>query len=203
MAETRFTIVKTMTSISKLDGLAARRWTIGKLASCIRKILNSGVLLGIGIALVFCSSCQDNSKAQNVAEQKPNNASTTSDSVDKPKVSIKVNRRYDDKGNMIGFDSTYSSYYSNIKGDTFRMDSLMKGFDSYFDRNRSSFFDNRFDNLFFNDSIRYPDFFHKDFFLKRYELNDAYMRGMMERMDSMKNQFFYEHSQKEKKSKDL
>jgi hypothetical protein len=29
------------------------------------------------------------------------------------------------------------------------------------------------------------------------------MRGMMERMDSMKNQFFYEHSQKEKKSKDL
>ena len=203
MAEKRFiTIVKTMNSISKMDGLAARRWTTGTISS-VRHIVNRGILWGVAIAFLICSSCQENSKAQNAAEQKANKAPTATDSLDKPKVSIKVNRRYDEKGKLIGFDSTYSSYYSNIKGDTSRMDSLMQGFDSYFNRNRSSFFDNRFNNLFFNDSMRYPDFFHNDFFLRRYELNDAYMRGMMERMDSMKNQFFYEHSQKEKKSKDL
>jgi hypothetical protein len=42
----------------------------------------------------------------------------------KPKVAIKVNRRFDEKGNLIGFDSTYTSYYSNISGDTAQMDSL-------------------------------------------------------------------------------
>jgi hypothetical protein len=192
-----------MDSTLKMDGLAARRWTIGTIASCIRNIVSRGTLLGMAVALILCSSCQENSKAQNAAGQKADNGSTAADSVDKPQVNITVNRRYDDKGNMIGFDSTYSSYYSNIKSDTSKMDSLMHGFDRYFNHNRSLFFDNRFNNLFFNDSMRYPDFFHKDFFLRRYELNDTYMRGMMERMDSMKNQFFYEQSQKEKKSKDL
>jgi hypothetical protein len=193
-----------MNLISKMDGLSARRWAINKfkiITSYIRHVVNRGTVWGMAVAFILCSSCQENSKAQNSAEQKADNASTVTDSLDKPKVSIKVNKRYDDKGNLIGFDSTYSSYYSNIKGDTSKMDSLMQGFDSYFDRNRSSFFDNRFNNLFFNDSMRYPDFFYKDFFLKRYELNDAYMRGMMERMDSMKNHFFYEQSREEKKSK--
>jgi hypothetical protein len=42
--------------------------------------------------------------------------------------------------------------------------------------------------------MRYPDFFHGDFFMKRYELNDDYLKGMMHRMDSIKNRFFSEHS---------
>ena len=150
-----------MNLISKIDGLSARRWTISTITSCIRHTVNRGILWGITVVLILCSSCQENSKAQNAAEKKANNASAATDSLGKPKVSIKVNRRYDDKGNLIGFDSTYSSYYSNIKGDTSKMDSLMQGFDSYFNRNRSSFFDNRLNNLFFNDSMRYPDFFHK------------------------------------------
>ena len=124
------------------------------------------------------------------------------DSLDKPKVDIKVNRHYDDQGNLIGFDSTYSSYYSNIKGDTGKMDSLMRGFDMFFNRNHSSFFNKQFDPLFFRDSLRYPDFFHKDFFLKRYELNDWYFRDVMKRMDSIKNKF-YEESARNKNSKDL
>lgn len=185
-----------------MDGLAARRWT-GAIASSIRHIVKKGMICGMAIAVIFCSSCQENSKAQNSGKQTANNRSTATDSLQKPKVSIKVNRRYDDKGNIIGFDSTYSSYYSTIKGDTTKMDSLIRGFDRYFNHNRSFFFDNQFNSLFFNDSQRYPDFFHKDFFLKRYELNDRYMRDMMERMDSVKNHFFYEQSQKEKKSKSL
>ena len=193
-----------MNLISKIYGLSARRWTIDKLktiASRVRQATKRGAIWGALIVFIFFSSCQEKSKAQNSTAQKTNDSPAVTDSINKPKVNITVNKRYDDKGNLIGFDSTYSSYYSNLTGDTSKMDSLMRGFDSYFNRNRSSFFDNRFNTLFFNDSMRYPDFFHKDFFLKRYELNDAYMRGMMERMDSIKNHFFYEQSQKEKKSK--
>ena len=117
------------------------------------------------------------------------------DSIPKPKIDVKVNKRYDEKGNMIGFDSTYTSYYSNITGDTARMDSLMGSFDQFFKQRHSSFFGNQFDPLFFNDSLRYPDFFHNDYFMKRYELNDLYMRDMMQRMDSIKNTFYRQHRQ--------
>jgi hypothetical protein len=101
------------------------------------------------------------------------------DSTIKPKIDIKVNRRFDEKGNLMGFDSTYTSYYSNVDGDTAQMDSLMGSFDRYFREDHSSFFKKQFDPLFFNDSARYPDFFHDDYFMRRYELNDPYMRGMM------------------------
>jgi hypothetical protein len=195
-----------MKLFQRIDGLAARQWAIDRsktITSRIRRVSHRVKLWGIVAALALCTSCQENYKGQHTAENKTQEPFAAVDSLDKPKVSIKVNRRYDDKGNLVGFDSTYSSYYSNVRGDTIKMDSLIHGFDSYFNHNRSFLFDDHFNNLFFNDSTRYPDFFHNDFFLKRYELNDAYMRDMMERMDSMKNRFFYEQSEKEKKSKDL
>lgn len=186
------------------DGLSARRWTIKTFKTLILNAargISRKKLWPVAIAIMLCS-CQENKKTENAAEEKPKKASTATDSLNKPNVNIKVNKHYDDKGNLVGFDSTYSSYYSNITGDTAGMDSLMQGFNRYFNRNRSLLFDDRLDDLFFNDSTRYPDFFHDDFFLKRYELNDAYMRDMMKQMDSLKNNFFYEQS-KERKAKDL
>jgi len=104
----------------------------------------------------------------------------------------------DNKGNVIGFDSTYTSFYSNVDGDTIKMDSLMRNFDRHFNLGKTSFFNRELDSLFFNDSLRYPDFFHDDFFLRRYELNDLYLRNMMHRMDSLKNNFYRQHSLREK-----
>ena len=140
---------------------------------------------------------QDNHNSQK------DQALVAQDSLNKPKVNIKVNRRFDEKGNLIGFDSTYSSFYSNVEGDTSGMDSLMSRFDRYFNRNHSSFFDSQFNSLFFTDSLRYPDFFHQDFFMKRYEMNDDYLKGMMHRMDSIKNRFYQDLHRKPDSSKDL
>ncbi len=171
-----------MTASIKHDGLPARQKT-----NPISKKLNLPKTFWIFLASLslMLSSCHESTKGQD-------NEAISQDTVSKnqPKVSVKVNRHYDDKGNVIGFDSTYTSYYSNIEGDTSRMDSLMKSFDSYFDRKHSNIFRDEFHSLFFNDSTRYPDFFHNDFFLKRYELNDHYFRDMMNRMDSIKNGFY-------------
>jgi hypothetical protein len=189
-----------MNSILKMNGHSARRRAIDTLktiTSFFRQIIKKGNFLGVVLTVVLFSACENKNAAQTSAKEKNTSASVKPDSLSKPKVNIQVNKHYDDKGNLVGFDSTYSSFYSNIKGDTNRMDTLMHSFDHYFNRNRSSFLDKPFNSLFFNDSMRYPDFFHKDFFLKRYELNDSYMRGIMERMDSVKNQFYYEHSKKE------
>ncbi|MBA4057572.1 MAG: hypothetical protein C0490_22855 [Marivirga sp.] len=178
----------------KTIGLSARRKTI-KIPSH-----HSPLLIFLIGALLILSSCHEKSKGQHAAELIK---SQVADTLGKPKVNIKVNRHYDDKGNVVGFDSTYTSYYSNVSGDTAQMDSLMNRFDRYFNLNHSSFFRNEFSPLFFNDSLRYPDFFHDDFFRKRYELNDEYLKGMMQRMDSIKNRFYRDESVKSKKSSDL
>jgi hypothetical protein len=151
---------------------------------------------------VAASSCDkgSNEKTKHVTKDR---VAVANDSLGKPKVNIKVNRRFDDKGNLIGFDSTYSSFYSDLRGDTVKMDSLMRNFDSYFSLNHSPLFDRQFNKLFFNDSARYPDFFHNDFFMKRYELNDQYLKGMMQDMDSIKNKFFEKDAKAGKRSKSL
>lgn len=159
-------------------------------------------MLLTGILFTF-SFCDKEIKEQVAQEDTKDKSTAINDTLNKPNVNIQVNRRYDEKGNLIGFDSTYSSFYSNVKGDTAEMDSLMHSFDTYFFRNHSSFFDRQFSPLFFNDSLRYPDFFHKDFFMKRYELNDQYLRRIMQSMDSIKNRFFQEHSRTWKDPKDI
>ena len=147
---------------------------------------------------IFVAGCDGKTDAQTAKKEK-----TPGDTLAKPKVNIRVNRQYDEKGNVVSFDSTYTSFYSNMNGDTVSMDTLMKGFDRYFDFNYPSVFQREFRPLFFTDSLRYPDFFHDDFFMKRYELNDWYMREMMKRMDSIKNRYFEERSRSGKDGKTL
>jgi hypothetical protein len=191
-----------MDSISQMSGLSARRKAIKRLTKNILQVVQlfkRGMFFVLWVALITAMSSCDKKSNEQTAEQ---NEKVSKDSLYKPDVNIKVNRRYDDKGNLIGFDSTYSSFYSNVQGDTARMDSMMHSFDRYFNLNHSSLFDRQFNRLFFNDTMRYPDFFHDDFFMKRYELNDEYLRGTMRRMDSVKNHFFREHSEEtEEKSR--
>lgn len=73
-------------------------------------------LLGVLLAL---SSCNEKTNGQPSAKL---NKDQTTDSLSKPKVNINVNRHYDDKGNVIGFDSTYTSFYSNVAGDTVQIE---------------------------------------------------------------------------------
>ena len=197
-----------MNSFSKTNGPSARPKTINKKIKELILIAWTHIQRSISLVLIVAtlatlSSCDKNTDRQSVLGKSDDQAMVTNDSLNKPKVNVQVNKRYDEKGNLIGFDSTYSSFYSNVKGDTVKMDSLINSFDRYFNSNHSFSFDRQFNPLFFNDSLRYPDFFHKDFFMRRYELNDEYLRETMERMDSIKNHFFSEHSKKWKDSKDL
>ncbi|HQW42217.1 MAG TPA: hypothetical protein PK149_13670 [Flavobacteriales bacterium] len=107
--------------------------------------------------------------------------------VDTPEVDIKVNKQYDDQGNLIGFDSTYTSIYRGKVGDRAFMDSVFRDFQPGF-RTRFPFLDDPgFNDLFFQDSLMHHDFFHDDFFRRRMELNERYMQRMMAHMDSVKN----------------
>ena len=157
----------------------------------LRPLLQGGLLI---VTLMLVLSCQEKTNGQITNLDKDNPAIST-DSLSKPNVDIKVNRHYDEEGNLIGYDSTYSSFYSTAQGDTTRLNDMIHGFDTFFKRHHSPDFDRHFNSLFFSDSLRYFDFFHDDFFRKRYELNDSYMQDMMDRMDSIKNHFFREQEQ--------
>src|SRR4051812_3814635 len=115
-----------MNTTKKHSGLSARQNTINSISLKIavaKQMLFA--LLTIATALLL-TSCQKNSDGQH--HKKETTATNTADRVRKPAVNIKVNKHYDDKGNLVGMDSTYSWYYSNIKGDTARIDSLFHNF---------------------------------------------------------------------------
>jgi hypothetical protein len=109
---------------------------------------------------------------------------------DSPQTNIKVNKEYDKNGNLIKYDSTYSSYYSNVKGDTILRDSIFQNFTNHFNKNYSFSDHPYFRNFFFQDSLLMYDFYKKDFFYDRYINNMERMDSLFREMDIMKNDFF-------------
>jgi hypothetical protein len=108
----------------------------------------------------------------------------------KPKIHVNVNKKYDNKGNVIQFDSSYSYSYSSPNGPRLlNNDSVFHQFRNFYDKQFPSFFNQRNNALFFNDSLFKYDFYNDDFFLKRFELNQKVFQDMYKQMDSVKRNF--------------
>lgn len=133
--------------------------------------------------------------------------SNESDTIAKnqPETYISVNKEYDKDGNIIGYDSTYSSYYSNIKDNFFKRDSVFDLFKKQFNTTYSFSDQPYFKDLFFEDSLLKYDFYKKDFFSNRFRRNMRKMDSLFMKMDMMKNDFFdhqfKEDGDKEQKSR--
>ncbi len=123
-------------------------------------------------------------------------ADTLTAQMNAPKTEVRVNKEYDANGNLIAYDSTYSSFYSSHNADPTQMDSLFRDFRPGFNSQFPFMTDPGFNDLFFRDSLLYPDFFHDDFFRKRMEMNDRWMQLMMAEMDAIKNGYFRERAAK-------
>lgn len=146
------------------------------------------------IPVVFCSACngQTKTKIDNLLSSKENKIeATTDDTLNKPKVNIKVNKQFDDKGNIVQYDSTYSYYYSSPGGNIMHLsnDSVYHRFRSFFNKTYPGFFIPPYDDIFFNDSLYKHDFFNKDYFEKRFELNRKMFERMYQQMDSLKENY--------------
>ena len=109
----------------------------------------------------------------------------------KPQASWKVNRKFDDKGNPISYDSTYVWTYSSKDGKTQNVnaDSVLAEFRSQFSMDFPSFFNNDFDRLRTDDSTFYNNFSAPDYFMKSWQQHQAQMGVMMRQMDSLRNGF--------------
>lgn len=109
---------------------------------------------------------------------------------DNPKVNVKVNREYDDNGNLVRYDSTYTSFYTDFKGDSSDFEDFYAQFYPHFQEFSPAIMEDFFNEMFFVDSLKGYDFYKNDFFSKRFELNQEYFLRLFDEMDSIKNAFF-------------
>jgi hypothetical protein len=125
------------------------------------------------------------------AQNKKNKTDSNLDK-NKPIEDIRVNKEYDENGNLIRFDSTYTYYYSNIENNPALEDSIFKNFRKMFSETYP--FSNKpyFNELFFQDSLLMYDFYNHDFFTERFRLNMQRVEKLFMEMDSIKNKFFEE-----------
>ena len=115
----------------------------------------------------------------------------------KPHENVTVSRKYDENGNLVEFDSTYTSYYSSFEGDTIELGSMLNDFPAFFNE---EFFNlhsnNMFNPFFYQDSVLDSHFFHDDFFEQQFFKETESMLEMIQEMDSIKNSFFKKQSKK-------
>ena len=144
------------------------------------------------LSMAACHGQRNSNKGATIKENPGKSTSTYIDTTSNPKVEVKVNKKYDDKGNLIRFDSTYSYIYSSPEGkmDHIQSDSLYNDFKSYFRGNYDNLLSNRMNNIFLNDSLFNYDFFNKDYFSKRYEMNMKSFEQLFQQMDSVKSRYF-------------
>ena len=109
----------------------------------------------------------------------------------KPQSSWKVNKRYDDNGNLVGYDSTYSWSYSGkgIAINDVETESMFNAFTKQLDDGFPSFFGQRFGMPGWNDSLFYHDFTSPDKLIQEWENNYSDMGKMMRRLDSLRSSF--------------
>lgn len=146
------------------------------------------------LAVLFFSCNGQTSKNQSGLKQESGQISSNEfspvDTANKPKIKVNVNKRFDNKGRLMQFDSTYSYFYSSPKGLVhLNNDSVFNNFQSFFNKSYPGVFKDQNRDIFFNDSLFKYDFFNDDYFLKRYQLNQKNFENFYKRMDSLKQDF--------------
>jgi len=144
-----------------------------------------------GLLFVVFSGCNGQTKKEDPQPAGTKKAMPVKeDSLSKPRIEVKVNRQYDDKGNIVKFDSAYSYFYASPKGSMhLSNDSVFNSFRFFFEKNYPDLMDRRTNNVFFTDSLFKYDFFNDDYFQKRFELNNRLFENMYKQMDSIKRGF--------------
>ena len=144
----------------------------------MKKLLSSVLLL------VLITGCNAQSN------KKTNTKDTTNPQQNKPDISWKVNKKFDENGNLISYDSTAVwSYTSGQNAHDIEADSVMLAFKKQFESGFPSIFRETFGNPIWNDSLFYRDFTAQDYFMQKWEQHYFNMGRMMQQMDSFRNSF--------------
>ena len=143
------------------------------------------------MTLMFLSFLVGGCNGQKTLNEKGTKQIASIDTVAKPKEDIRVNKRYDDKGNLLQYDSTYSYFYSSPGfKNRISSDSLFSNFKLPLKDEYKGLLDDNMNSIFFNDSLFKYDFYNSDYFSKRFQLNMLRFENMFKQMDSIKSDMF-------------
>ncbi len=118
-----------------------------------------------------------------------------------PKTNIVVNKEYDKNGNLIRYDSTYTSVYTNIEGDSTLADSILTNFKGKVFNSFPDIKQPFWNDMFFEDSLLSYDFYKDDFFTKRFEMNMKKFEKLFKEVDMFKNEYYKKFSKRKNKEK--
>lgn len=143
--------------------------------------------LFLASALMF-ASCSAQTEAKSEVKRNDNKIGQTQE----PTVNYRVSKEYDEKCNLIKYDSTHTYYYSNADTVAMMNDSVFDKFNEFF--STKSIFKNGFDfNEFFGERSDFKDhFFSEDYFRKSFRRSQDRFNEMLFQMDSVKNRFLME-----------
>ncbi|MDD2550383.1 MAG: hypothetical protein PHD00_09860 [Bacteroidales bacterium] len=141
------------------------------------------LLFAVTLILSSCNGQEKQAESQNDKLSRLKNV---------PKEDIKINREYDEDGNLIKYDSTYTYFYSNIENDKAAEDSIFYDFRKMFDALYPFSYKPYFNDFFFEDSLLKYDFYKRDFFSERFRHNMEGTEKMFQEMDSIKNKYYME-----------
>ena len=137
----------------------------------------------------FSFSC--NSQVEEQKKRKSSEQDKTKEHI-VPKGSWKVNKEFDENGNLTRFDSIYSwSSFGNLKG--MDKDSIFNNMHSMMQKRFSMFQPPIISNFAEHDSLMkqfFSDDFNGDFFSSGKPLGMPNMDDVMKRMEAMRQQFF-------------
>ncbi len=141
----------------------------------------------LSLAAILTTSCkgQENKKEENLEKD------SIEQTVEQPKGTWKVDKEFDENGNLIRYDSIYSWSSTDDLGDLTQNnpDSLLQSFRSKFYRNFKGFDNQRFGDLFAEDSLFTKRFFDDDFFDSQFGQDFMDIDRIRERMETMQQRF--------------
>lgn len=145
----------------------------------------------LSLLSLVCFGCNGQEKE---SEEKKEDQSLA----EQPKGSWKVNREFDENGNLIRYDSIYSWSSSDYTDDLAQMDrdSLFESFRSRFSRSFSQFNQDGFANFFEEDSLFTEHFFEDDFFESPLGKDFMDLDKIQKRMEDMQRRFLEQYAPK-------
>lgn len=155
-------------------------------------------LMALFLSLTSCQS-QDK-KEEDVAKE------DNKKEVEQPKGKWKVDKEFDEDGNLIRYDSIYSWSSNNSLNDLKALDrdSLLNNFESKFYRRFSQYKSQGFDDIFEQDSLFGNHFFNDNFFESDFGMDfmelDKIHKRMMDRQKNFLEKYRSDFNNKEKDS---
>jgi len=123
-------------------------------------------------------------KKQNEISSKPGIA----DSTVNPKVDVKVNKKFDEKGNLVQYDSTYSYFYSSpgFEKNGMSSDGVIDDLEMRLHHDFKGLLDDNLTSGILTDSLL-KDFYNDDYFSKRFKFNRERLDNALRQMESIKS----------------